>query len=83
MAIKKVKMSTSSRAWFGKVSVPYRADPEPNDQYWQDKLNEAKDKIAADPALVAVWESDIVPAKATYRDHFELAKKIINGEIKL
>ena len=77
------KMSRQARQWFGNVSVPHRADPEPNDPYWQDKLNEAKDKIAADPALVAVWESDIVPAKATYRDHFELAKKIIDGEIKL
>lgn len=77
------KMGMSAKAWFGKVEVPYTSDPEPNDPYWQEKLTYVMVTVCGDPALLAVWESDLVPDYATYREHYELAAKIVRGELKI
>jgi hypothetical protein len=53
----------------------------PNSSYWQGRLAQAFKKIVADEHLADIWDSVLVPEKATFRAHALLAEQIVRGEL--
>ena len=72
------KMSYRSRRGVSRfhVSVPYETEPEPNGVYWREKLDAALEEIAKYDALVAIWESGLIPQRATFKDHALMAIRL-------
>lgn len=67
---------------FRRVSVPFpHGDPPPNDPYWQDKLSILLERIESNESWTQIWESPIVPDRATYKEHARLAQAIIDGKL--
>ena len=58
------------------VSVPYDTEPEPNGVYWREKLDAALAEIVKNDALVMIWDSELVPQEATYKDHALIAMRL-------
>lgn len=58
------------------VSLPYETEPESNSVYWREKLDAAMEKVVNNPALVAIWDSSLVPDHATFKEHAEMAMKL-------
>lgn len=52
-------------------------DDAPNGYDWQRRLVLALNEMDDYEHLVAIWESGIVPAKATYRKHAQLAELLL------
>ena len=65
----------SSRAR-GKVDMP----EDESGAYWIKRLEIAMAIINVNPAMLEVWDSDLVPDHATYKAHALLAEKIVKGE---
>lgn len=55
----------------------------PNSPLWKWRLSQAFAKIRANRYWAEVWDSHLVPEKASYRRHTELANQIIAGELTL
>lgn len=81
-------MSNSHRFYgtsrVGKGGIEYPIDMNPNHEnsdYWIKRLYNAMTIILANPKMESVWDSELVPDKASYMVHALLAEKIACGKI--
>jgi hypothetical protein len=63
----------------GSIDIPDTTGP--NSLEWRKRRDDALSIIIRNPAMEAIWDSDIVPDNATYMVHALLAEKIVAGEI--
>jgi len=80
-------MSNSHRFYTsrpGRGGIEYPIDLNPNhvnSDYWKDRLYNAMQIITKNPNMEKVWDSEIVPVRASVMLHALLAEKIVSGDL--